>query len=62
MVDKYYKKADKLVRESMEILNKILGKDGEDISYMHESALDRVIIKLIEAKSNMSIGDYREEL
>lgn len=53
-MNKYHKEADKLIRESVETLTKILGTDGEDVSYYYEGILNGPITKLVMARSEMA--------
>ena len=48
--NKYNKRAENLVRETIASLEKLLPKDGEDISYYNPGVLNEPIRKLIDIK------------
>jgi hypothetical protein len=51
-----FQKAEKIVKEVIEELKRLLPRDGEDISFYNHCVLDESISDLIEAKAEMAIG------
>jgi hypothetical protein len=61
-MNKYFKKADRLLRATKTTIEMVLGQDGEDISYYNPEMLDHSIDRIVEARSEMAKGRLIDDL
>ena len=61
-MNKYFKKADRLLRATKTTIEMVLGQDGEDISCYSPEMLDYSISRMIEARSEMAKGRLIDDL
>lgn len=59
-MNEYYQSAERIIKEVIKSLERLLPQDGEDISYYHSTAIDDDIIRLVNAKDKMARGEMVE--
>ena len=55
---KYHQRAEQLVEEVIEDLQKLLPHDGEDISYYNPCAVDASILNLAKVRTLLGVGEF----